>query len=107
MPRLPTIPFALLALPLAACTTWPDAGYAPAPVAPIATPSTAATAWPTDPFIVTAPGPSGALTPYHVMPTPGGGAVVQPGVLPPLNRSRGYSMPPLQGAGVLPPLNSY
>lgn len=74
-----------LLLPLAACTTWPDAGYAPAaPIAPAA--STASMTWPTDPFIVTAPGPAGNMTPYHVMPTPGGGAVVQPGVLPPLRR---------------------
>lgn len=75
----------LLLLPaLAACTTWPDAGYAPA--APVARAPAPATAWPTEPFIVTAPGPAGVQTPYHVMPTPGGGGVVQPGVLQPLRR---------------------
>lgn len=68
---------ALLALPLAACAT--PGNYAYTPPAP----STAAMAWPTEPFVVTAPGPSGAMTPYHVSPTPG---VVQPGVLQPLRR---------------------
>lgn len=76
---------ALLALPLAACASTGDYSGA-APVAPVTSAPIAEMTWPTDPFIVTAPGPAGAMTPYYVTPTPGGGSVVQPGVLPPLRR---------------------
>jgi hypothetical protein len=79
---------ALLALPLAACATMPDAptgsqlaiaagsigsaaqqAAAPAPLT-----------MPAQPFIVTAPGPAGPATPFYVTPTPLG-ATVTPGIV--------------------------
>lgn len=117
MTRLPAL---ALLLPLAACTSWPDAGYTPA--APVA--STASMAWPTDPFVVTAPGPAGSQTPYNVVPTPSvltplrsyntDGSyynlprTAQPGVLPPLRRyNTNGSYAPEPMPTILPPLNRY
>jgi hypothetical protein len=66
---------ALLALPLAACASTGDyQGATPAPVAQ------APLTMPAQPFIVTAPGPAGPATPYHVTPTPTG-PIITPGVV--------------------------
>lgn len=70
-----------LALPLAACaSTGEYPGAPPAPIAPVAAPRAAPVLeMPAEPFIVTAPGPAGAFTPYHVVPMPMG-PIVTPGV---------------------------
>jgi hypothetical protein len=66
---------ALLGASLAACAStgdYPGARPAPAAYAPLAMPA--------EPFVVTAPGPAGSATPYHVTPTPMG-PIVTPGVV--------------------------
>ena len=92
-------PALMLIAPLAACASTGDyPGARPAPVA-----SAAPLAWPTDPFVVTAPGPAGAQTPYNVLPTPS--------VLTPLRSYNTdgtyYNLPRTAQPGVLPPLRRY
>lgn len=76
--------FAIMAMPLAACASIGDyPGAMPAPVAytaPARPLAAAPLVMPAEPYIVTAPGPAGPATPYHVTPTPMG-PIVTPGVV--------------------------
>ena len=76
--------FSLALLPiLAACAStgdYPGAAPVRALPAPAAVPTMAPLEMPAEPFIVTAPGPAGPATPYHVTPTPMG-PVVTPGLV--------------------------
>jgi hypothetical protein len=69
---------------LAACASTGDypgaAPVRPLPAAPAARLAAPPLEMPAEPFIVTAPGPAGPATPYHVTPTPMG-PIVTPGVV--------------------------